>query len=537
MKRIEIYDTTLRDGTQGEGVAFSPQEKVKIAQRMDQIGFHYVEGGWPGSNPRDMEFFELARKETFKHTKIAAFGSTRRGNVKVAQDGNIKALLASKAPVMTIFGKSWDLHVKKALRVSLEENLAMIGDSVKYLKSKREQCIYDAEHFFDGYKNNPEYALKTLETAWAAGADMLVLCETNGGCVPSEIAEIMDVVQSRLKAKYGIHTHNDSDNATANAITAVQKGAVHVQGTINGIGERIGNSDLCCVIPNLQVKLGYRCLSKKNLTKLTDLSHYVNEAANLVPRNNQPFVGRSAFAHKGGIHVSAVMKLSRTYEHMDPELIGNRRRVLVSDLSGVSNVKYKSEELGFDASEDRTEMRQVVNEIKRRENEGYYYENAEASFELLTRRQLHKLKDYFHLNGFRVITERYSPEEDSFCEATVRIKVDGIDEHTAAYGDGPVNALDMCLRKALKQFYPELDKMHLVDYKVRVLDGREATEARVRVNITSTNGDDTWTTIGVSTNIIEASWEALVDSVSYFLLKNVKVKPKKSAKKPARKKK
>jgi len=525
VKKIEIYDTTLRDGTQGEGISFSSLDKIKIALRLDKLGVAYIEGGWPGSNPKDMEFFEKIRSIPLKKAKISAFGSTRKGNSKVEKDINIKALMDSKASVVTIFGKSWELHVKDALKVSLEENIKMIYDSISYLKSKGRYVIYDAEHYFDGFKANRDYALKTLEAAKNAGADVLVLCDTNGGSLPRELAEIIKITKSSIKAKYGIHTHNDSGLAVANSITAVEMGCMHVQGTINGYGERCGNANLCSIMPILQLKLGFRCVSDKNLKTLTDVSYFVNEVANVIPPKNEPFVGESAFAHKGGIHVDAVMKNMKTYEHISPELIGNRRRVLLSDLSGKSNIKYKTSEMGI-GDIDTSHLKEIANEIKLREHRGYLYEDAEGSFELLVRKTRGKEEEFFELEGFRVIIEK-APEKEPYSEATIKLKVEGTTEHTAAEGDGPVNALDNALRKALEKFYPNLKKMHLTDYKVRVLEGKDGTKAKVRVLIESANKKKTWGTVGVSENIIQASWEALVDSINYHLLKDKSTKGKK----------
>ena len=526
MKKIEIYDTTLRDGTQGEGISFSSLDKIKIALSLDKLGVAYIEGGWPGSNPKDMEFFEKIRSIPLKKAKISAFGSTRKGNNKVEKDINIKALMDSKAPVITLFGKSWELHVKDALKVSLEENIKMIYDSISYLKSKGRYVIYDAEHYFDGFKANPDYALKTLEAAKNAGAEVLVLCDTNGGTLPSELAEIIKTTKSSIKAKYGIHTHNDSGLAVANSIIAVEMGCMQVHGTINGYGERCGNANLCSIMPILQLKLGFRCVSDKNLKTLTDVSYFVSEVANVIPPKNEPFVGESAFAHKGGIHVDAVMKNIKTYEHISPELIGNRRRVLLSDLSGKSNIKYKTSEMGFEEEFEPLHLREIADEIKLKEHRGYLYEDAEGSFELLVRKKQGKKEEFFELEGFRVIIEK-RPEKEPYSEATIKLKVKGTTEHTAAEGDGPVNALDNALRKALEKFYPNLKKMHLTDYKVRVLDGKDGTKAKVRVLIESANKKKTWGTVGVSENIIQASWEALVDSINYHLLKDKSTREKK----------
>jgi 2-isopropylmalate synthase len=518
MKRVEIYDTTLRDGTQGEGVSFSSADKIKIAQCLDKFGVKYIEGGWPGSNPKDMDFFKQIRNIPLRTAKIAAFGSTRKGNVNVEDDFNIKALIDSKTQVVTIFGKSWDFHVKDALKVPLEENLNMIYDSIAYLKSQGKFVIYDAEHYFDGFRANKDYALKTVEMAKNAGAEVIVLCDTNGGTITSEITSIIKVTMSLIKANYGIHTHNDSGLAVANSITAVELGCTHVQGTINGFGERCGNANLCSIIPIIQLKLGIKCVSDKNLKMLSDVSYFVSEVANVIPTKNDPFVGDSAFAHKAGIHVDAMMKNIKTYEHISPELVGNKRRVLLSDLSGKSNIKFKTTEMELKDVEP-SHLKEIADEIKNLEYQGYLYEDAEGSFELLVRKKQGKLEEFFELEGFRVIIEK-RPNKEPYSEATIKLRVKGVTEHTAAEGDGPVNALDNALRKALEKFYPNLKKMQLTDYKVRVLEGKEGTKAKVRVLIESANRHQTWGTVGVSENIIQASWEALVDSINYHLLKD-----------------
>jgi len=518
MKRVAVYDTTLRDGTQGEGISFSAEDKIKIAQHLDGFGVDYIEGGWPGSNPRDIEFFKKVSHIRFRRAKIAAFGSTRHVQTAVEKDRNIRDILEAETPVVTIFGKSWDLHVREALKTTLDENLNMISESVQYLKSKGREVIYDAEHFFDGFKSNPSYAIRTLEIAKDGGADVLVLCDTNGGTITHEIAEIVRAVKEQISHPLGIHCHNDSDMGTANTVIAVLQGCSHVQGTFNGYGERCGNANLCTVIPNLQLKLGYQCIPKAKVRKITDISRYISEVANMVHVKNAPFVGESAFTHKGGIHVSAVMKNKRMYEHITPEEVGNRRRVLLSDLSGRSNVIYKAGEMEIDLSGDSSVIKNIVNDIKVREHNGYFYEDAEGSFELLTRRHQGKMLDFFRLEGFRVIIEK-KLDNPSYCEVTIKLDVDGREEHTAAEGDGPVNALDNALRKALEKFYPSLKKMRLTDYKVRVLEGKEGTSAKVRVHIDSANQHATWGTVGVSENIIEASWQALADSINYHLLK------------------
>ncbi len=517
--KIFTYDTTLRDGTQGEEVAFSAEDKVKIAKRLDAFGIDYIEGGWPGSNPKDMEFFELAKSVHFSHAKLAAFGSTRRAKNPVEEDANIKALLDAKTPVVTIFGKTWLLHVKAALQISEEENLEIIEDSVRYLKKNNKEVVYDAEHFFDGYKSDKAYALKTLHAAERAGADVIVLCDTNGGTLTHEVSQIVLEVKKDIRAQLGIHTHNDSEVAVANALAAIQNGCVHVQGTMNGYGERCGNANLCSIIPNLQLKLNFQCVEDERLKFLTELSHYVSELANLTHRKNLAYVGESAFAHKGGVHVSAVMKTPATYEHISPEEVGNVRRVLVSDLSGRSNVLYKAKELGIDIDDKSPTVQKIVDDLKELEHYGYQYEDAEGSFELLMKKKTKQFKEFFELEGFKVIIHKESYEAQPHSEAIIKVKVGDKSELAAAEGTGPVNALDRALRKALERFYPHLSEIKLTDYKVRVLDSRSATAAKVRVLIETQNGSASWNTVGVSPDVIEASWKALVDSISYHLLK------------------
>jgi len=517
MEKIFTYDTTLRDGTQGEDVSFSAEDKVKIAKRLDAVGIDYIEGGWPGSNPKDMEFFERMQHVPMTHAKIVAFGSTRRAKNPVHEDQNVKALIAAGTPAVTIFGKTWIFHVKTALGITEEENLEIISDTVKFLKDNGKEVIYDAEHFFDGYKSDAAYAVKTLEAARAAGADIIVLCDTNGGALPHDVAEIVKTVKLRVPGTLGIHTHNDSDVAVANTVAAVLNGCTHVQGTVNGYGERCGNANMCSVIPVLQLKMDRRCVADDKLHMLTPLSHYVSELANLKHRKNLPFVGQSAFAHKGGIHVSAVMKAPLTYEHVDPSSVGNVRRVLVSDLAGKSNVQYKAQELGLNI--DDASLQSVVDDLKALEHEGYQYEDAEGSFELLVKRNTGRFKDYFVLERFKVSIHRDSMDGSARSEAMIKIRVGGISEITAAEGIGPVNALDRALRKALERFYPQVSHMRLTDYKVRVLDTKKGTAAKVRVLIETEGETQSWNTVGVSTDVVDASWKALVDSVSYHLLK------------------
>ena len=523
MESLQLYDTTLRDGTQGEDIAFSAEEKIDIAMRLDETGIHYIEGGWPGSNPRDMQFFELARRLDFKHAKLTAFGSTRRPGIDPANDANLDALLKSGAPVVTVFGKTWDLHVEKIMGISLEENLAMIAETLSFLKRHGREVIYDAEHFFDGYRENPEYALKTLRSAMQGGADTLVLCDTNGGSLPDFVAMAIEKVRQAVfpvkgnnPVRLGIHAHNDCGLAVANSINAVRAGATLVQGTINGYGERCGNADLTTIIPILCLKMNRPCITEENLTRLKRLSRFVDETANMIPRNSRPFVGKSAFAHKGGVHVSAIRKDPRAYEHVDPSLVGNKRRVLVSDLAGRSNIEYKARELGIDLSENGFDSQKIVMEIKRMEQEGYAFDAADGSFKLLIERMTEQFKPFFDLESFRVTIEK---DRDQPCtaHATIKISVAGQQEITAAEGRGPVSALDNALRKALDKFYPHLNRMRLVDFKVRVIDGRLGTAARVRVSIESRDEDHVWSTIGVSEDIIEASWQALADSFQYRL--------------------
>jgi len=518
---IEAYDTSLRDGSQAEDVSFSVEDKLRITEKLDELGVHYIEGGWPGSNPKDAEYFKKIRKMSLSNAVIAAFGSTHRPRHRVEDDANIKALLESKAPVLTIVGKTWDFHVREALKISLEENLDIIASSISYLKKHAEKVFFDAEHFFDGFKDNHDFALKCLLAAEEAGADCLVLCDTNGGSLPGDISTTIQRVQEKTKAPLGIHAHNDSDCAVANSLVAVELGAVQVQGTINGFGERCGNANLCSIIANIQLKLGLHCISDDQLRRLREVSRYVNEIANTRHFKRQPFVGDSAFAHKGGIHVSAIMRRPETYEHIRPERVGNSQRVLISDLAGKSNILRKAEEFSIHLEADSPEIHKILNRLKDLEHQGFQFEGAEASFELLLKKALGLYRRVFDLIGFRVIVEKGKDmmEGDQVCEATIMVKVGKSIEHTASIGNGPVNALDNALRKALEKFYPELRKVKLHDYKVRVLTAGKGTTARVRVLVES--GDDTgrWGTVGVSENIIEASWQALVDSIEYKLLK------------------
>ena len=514
---VLIYDTTLRDGSQGEGVSMSVEDKLDIAGQLDDLGVAWIEGGWPGSNPKDVAFFEQGRKLKLRAAKLAAFGSTRRAGIGAAADANLRALVAAKTPVVTIFGKTWDLHVTDALRTTLDENLRMIADSVKYLKARCGEVIYDAEHFFDGYRANPEYALKTLEAAAGAGAAWLVLCDTNGGSLPAFVHEATATVSDRFGLPIGIHAHNDSGVAAANSIEAVRAGATMVQGTINGLGERCGNADLTAVIPAVELKLGQRCLPAGSLPKITAVSRYVCEITNQNLRDNQPFVGRSAFAHKGGVHVSAVQRNSRTYEHVSPEAVGNVRRVLVSELSGRSNVLALAGGR-YDLEKNPAKMKEILDRVRELENEGYQFESAEASFDLVVRKAMGDWSPFFKLHGFRIFAD-LSTAGSGMVEASIQLEVDGRREHTAAEGNGPVNALDGALRKALLPFYPALAEVELVDYKVRVINAKAATAARVRVTIESSDRHERWRTVGVNENIIQASFQALVDSIEYKLLR------------------
>ncbi len=519
MNRVTIYDTTLRDGTQGEGVSLSVQDKINIAKRLDQLGVDFIEGGWPGSNPKDMDFFKEVQSVTFHHAKIVAFGSTRRAGVLAEEDYNLRKFIESGVKYVTIFGKTWDFQVTEALRVSLEENLEMISTSIRHLIDNGITVFFDAEHFFDGYKNGPEYALKAVKTAAEAGAAAIILCDTNGGSLPQEVFEITKIVRETIDTSIGIHCHNDADLGVANSIMAVEAGADHVQGTMNGLGERCGNANLTSIIPNLAIKMKRECLREGSIVYLTDIARYISETANMVMPSSQAYVGNSAFAHKAGIHVSAVLKNSKTYEHIDPELVGNSRRVLVSELSGASNLQYLVKELGVSFPEDRNLQRSFIAKIKQLEYEGYQFEGAEGSFELLIKEELGEFEPAFSLESFRVNASKRSILP-VYSEASIKITVGDEVYHTAADGYGPVDALDNALRKALEAFYPSIKDMHLVDYKVRVIDGKDGTSAKVRVLIQSSDGKKTWTTIGVSNDVIEASWIALTDSLSYKLMKD-----------------
>jgi 2-isopropylmalate synthase len=515
--QVEIYDTTLRDGSQGEGINFSVADKLRIAEKLDAFGVHYIEGGWPGSNPKDIEFYAQARRRKFKNARLAAFGSTRKKGVPVESDDQVRLLLEAETPVVTIFGKTSMLHVKEVLRCTPDENLAMIGDTVRFLKDHDKFVIYDAEHCFDGYKLDPEYALATWQAAEKAGADFIVLCDTNGGCLPEEIAAITKVALGKLNCKVGIHTHDDIGLGVANALASLAAGAVHVQGTINGYGERTGNCNLTSVIPCIAFKLKKSCVPAKSLPKLKELSQFVDEIANMRHSPRQPWVGSSAFAHKGGAHVNAVQKLTTSYEHIDPALVGNRRTVLISDLAGRSNIVIKAQELGFQITNDTPELKAILNRVKELENQGYEYEAAEGSLALLIGKTLRHRKVPFTVETYHVSMRRDSRE--SVCEATVHIRVGKTVHHEVAEGDGPVNALDGALRAALARSFPKLKKVTLTDYKVRILDSGTGTAAKTRVLIQSSDGRHEWGTVGVNENIIEASLQALADSMEYALLR------------------
>ena len=521
-KRIIVYDTTLRDGAQSEGLSLSTEDKLQIAHRLDKMGIPFIEGGWPGANPKDVQFFWRLKEEPLTQAEVVAFCSTRRPGKIAAEDRMLQAILSAGTKWITIFGKSWDLHVTEGLHTTLDENLAMIRDTIEYLRSQGRRVIYDAEHWFDGYKHNREYALKTLHTAINAGAEWLVFCDTNGGTLPHEIAQIVREVHQTLPqnqdppVQLGIHTHNDSETAVANAIAAVLEGATMVQGTINGYGERCGNANLCSLIPNLQLKLGFDCIPKPQLEKLTETSRFVSEVANLAPDEHAPFVGLSAFAHKGGIHVSAVQRNPLTYEHIQPEKIGNLRRIVISDQAGLSNILEKARTFGIDLNKQDPKCRQILERLKELENQGYQFEAAEASFQLLMREALGERDLFFELRGFQVHCDKAAADINSL--ATVKVRVNDQDILEAAEGNGPVSALDAALRKALMNFYPEIAQFHLADYKVRILDGGSGTSAKTRVLVESRNGHQRWSTVGVSSNIIEASYQAVVEGLEYGLI-------------------
>jgi 2-isopropylmalate synthase len=512
---IQIYDTTLRDGTQSEGFTLSSNDKVRIAQKLDELGIAFIEGGWPGSNPKDVEFFERARDMQWKNALIAAFGSTCRVKGGPEDDANIKALLDSQTPVCTIFGKTWTLHVKEVLQTTNEDNLRIIEQSVAYLKANGKRVIYDAEHFFDGYKADSSYALETLRAAVRGGAETVVLCDTNGGTLPWEVETIVRELKPLLNHPFGIHTHNDSECAVVNSLTAIREGAIQVQGTINGVGERCGNANLCSIMADLELKMGYPCLPAGKIEHLYDLSHFVAEVANITPDEHLPFVGKSAFAHKGGVHVAAMRRSAQSYQHVEPEKIGNKMRVVVSDLSGRGNLLSKAEEHGVEVEGE--EVVGVLNDIKELESRGFSFEAAEASVTMMLKRQEYGYKPPFELVDFFVNVE-HRTGRGIFAEAMVKVRVQGEVLHTAAEGNGPVNAMDNALRKALVAYYPQIANFHLSDYKVRILDSDHGTEAITRVLIDTRNSTSRWSTVGASTNIIEASWRALADSMEYGLM-------------------
>jgi 2-isopropylmalate synthase len=518
MEKIVIYDTTLRDGMQAEGVSFSLEDKIAIAKRLDEFGVDYVEGGYAASNPKEVQFFAEVAKLNLKNSKIVAFGNTRRANCRVSDDASLNAMLACKTQVGTLVGKSWDLHVMKVLGCSLDENLTICAESVDYLKKNGVETIFDAEHFYDGYKANPEYAMRVLEAAAEAGADALVLCDTNGGCLPDQVFEITKAVCERFTTiSVGIHTHNDTDCATANSLAAVRAGARHVQGTLNGLGERCGNANLCTLIPNLVLKMNFKVLSDDKIKTLTEVSRFIFEIGNITPVMNMPYVGESAFAHKGGLHVDGLRKSKGSYEHIVPELVGNERRFLISELSGKSTVLAQLEKT--EIAEDKKLAQKILDRVQHLENEGYQFEAADASFDLLVKKIIGSYKSFFKLIKYHVTVEKRATGE-LVTEATVKLEVGGKTEHVVGEGDGPVNALDAALRKSLERFYPNIKEIHLIDYKVRIVNSKAGTAARVRVIIQSKDKTSYWGTVGVSENIVEASWQALVDSVEYKLQKD-----------------
>ncbi|AFY76542.1 MAG: citramalate synthase [Hydrococcus sp. C42_A2020_068] len=524
--QIWLYDTTLRDGAQQEGISLSVEDKLRIAQKLDEMGIPFIEGGWPGANPKDVQFFWQLKEQPLTQAEVVAFCFTRRPNIPVAEDKMLQAILAAGTRWVTIVGKSWDLHVTEGLKTSLEENLNMIRDTIAYLRSQGRRVIYDAEHWFDGYKHNPDYAMQSLKAARDAGAEWLVFCDTNGGTLPHEISQVVkEVVRSLLEdsatiPRLGIHPHNDGGTAVANAIAAVLEGATMVQGTINGYGERCGNANLCTLIPNLQLKLGYRCLEDWQLAQLTATSRLVSEVVNMAPNDRAPFVGRSAFAHKGGLHVSAVQRNPITYEHIEPELVGNERRILISEQSGLSNVLSKARSFGIELDKQDATCQHILERLKTLENEGYQFEAAEASFELLMREALGQRLEMFQVKGFQVHCDmlKWTDMPYSNALATIKVVVKGEEILEAAEGNGPVSALDNALRKALAKFYPEIANFYLTDYKVRILDGGSGTAAKTRVLVESSNGKEHWTTVGVSTNILDASYQAVIEGIEYGLL-------------------
>jgi 2-isopropylmalate synthase len=519
MKQVIAYDSTLRDGAQAQGVSFTVEDKLKIVQRLDELGIGYIEAGNPGSNPKDLAFFKQVSALKLKHAKIIAFGSTRKVGITAAEDRNLQSLLSANTEAVAIFGKSWDYQVTDILRTSLQENLSMIADTIGFLKNQNKEVVFDAEHFFDGYKANPEYAMQTLQVAVDAGADVLCLCDTNGGTFPDEVTEITKKVVSSFNVQVGIHCHNDCEMAVANSIAAIQAGATQVQGTMNGIGERCGNANLCAIIPNLQLKLGIHCIPPDNMAALTSAARFVSEIANMTFNDKAPYVGNDAFSHKGGMHIDAVSKNPVSYEHINPEKIGNVRHILVSEVAGRSALLSKINAVDASLNKDSADTKRILEHLKFLEHEGYQFESAESSFELMVQRQLGKLNPFFTLKEYKVTT--YAPATDGVNSiATIRIAVGEQQETTIAEGDGPVNALDKAVRKALERFYPAIKEIKLIDYKVRVLDSDQATAARVRVLIESADQRESWTTIGVSTDIIDASWYAMLDAIEYKLMRD-----------------
>ena len=515
-KKVLIYDTTLRDGSQGQGASWTLEDKIRISHLLDDFGMDYIEGGWPGSNPKDEEFFSIMKRERLRKAKLVAFGSTRKAGIDVSKDTQVRKLISAETPVITIYGKTWTLHVKKVLKTSLDENLKMIKDTVEFLKKEGREVIFDAEHFFDGVRNDKEYALRCIESAIEGGADWIVLCDTNGGSLPWFVYEMVKELKEKFgdKVRFGIHAHNDLDLAVPNSLEAVRAGAEQVQGTINGLGERCGNANLTSIIPTLKFKMGYDL--SPDTSKLKYVADFIWELSNISPPKNQPFVGESAFAHKGGVHIDAMVKEMSSYEHMKPELVGNRRKILISDLAGKTAIKLKLEELGLPADDETA--RKILKKVKELEKEGYDFEMADASLQLLILQELQKKPSFFKFEGFTVLIYRSAFKDDAHCQATVKINVDGISEHTASDGNGPVNALDRALRKALEKFFPEIKEIELSDFRVRVVSGSQGTGARVRVFIESTDKKERWGTVGVSENIIQASWKAILDSIEYKLL-------------------
>lgn len=521
---VKIFDSTLRDGAQAQGISFSLEDKLKIVKVLDEIGVDYIEAGNPGSNPKDMEFFKRVKELKLKNSKLAAFGATRRPNIEAKDDGNIRNLVEANTDVVVIFGKTWDYQVKEILKTTLEENLNMIASTVKYLVSLGKEVIFDGEHFFDGYKENSEYALNTLKVAKEAGAKTLVLCDTNGGTLPQEVLYITEIAFKEIGEELGIHCHDDMGMAVANSIISVKAGVTHIQGTFIGVGERCGNANLSTIIPTLKFKLGKEVLKENNLKELTKVARYIAEISNITLKDETPYIGTSAFAHKGGMHIDAVCKSPKSYEHINPELVGNSRRFLISEVSGKSTILSEIQKIFKDISKDSEEVKKITKKLKELEYEGYQFEGAEGTVELVMRKIIGKYKPFFNLNNFKIIGEQPSGEADFSSVAMINITVDGKTEMSAAEGDGPVNALDKALRKALEVFYPELRDVRLVDYKVRVLDSESATGAKVRVLMESTDGKENWSTVGVSRDVIQASWIALVDSIEYKLIKDIERK-------------